>query len=470
MQSKNKYTVLRNFSPQGLDAVEPGCLHEESNNSVCLLTFIMLSEREYTIRSLKRYWVNTSEPIRSLPIPKIERPLRENLPPKMKEITLPQWAECYGVNGAILVPCWAAGSESTDNWQKTDWFNVVFWYMQGLAERSHENISGPIHSYGKLLKGWDKRIWQYSWVNRIALFLRRWAAMENGIDEVELLGLLPEAQLTITHDVDAVSKTLIIRLKQTVFNVFNTCKLLMHGEWEMGWQRLQKSLRFLFSNDNYWCFSDITKLEEKFGIRSHFNFFVKESQGFQRSLKEIIFDPGYDVQSSQLKAQIRDLHTGGWTVGLHPSYLHWDNAEYLKRTRATLESVLGKSVKVCRQHWLRFSWQRTWQAQQDAGFTLDTTLGFNDFAGFRNGAALGFHPWDFSNKCPMLIESLPMVLMDSHLYDHGTNSPSELNDEIDRLLNEVMFVKGQGTIIWHQRVFSVDYGWRREFEKIIQNI
>ena len=46
-------------------------------------------------------------------------------------------------------------------------------------ERIWEKKFGPIHSYSFRLKGWDNRVWDYAWVNRIALFLKSWSIKLN---------------------------------------------------------------------------------------------------------------------------------------------------------------------------------------------------------------------------------------------------------------------------------------------------
>ncbi len=45
-------------------------------------------------------------------------------------------------------------------------------------------------------------------MNRIALFLRRWAAREQGMSEEDLFDSLPKAEIILTHDVDAIAKNL----------------------------------------------------------------------------------------------------------------------------------------------------------------------------------------------------------------------------------------------------------------------
>lgn len=429
----------------------------------------MKARRQYALDCLKRYWPQGATPIASLPIPTVSWPSTEPLPPEMAVIQLPAWAASYGVNGCLIAPRWSLATGDSAPWMRTDWVSVIFWYITGWAERAHEHLYGPIHSYSYRLRGWDGRLWDHAWVNRIALFLRAWASRVNAIPAAELLGPLPKAEVEITHDVDAVRKTGIIRLKQAAFHFFNALRLFIGGTTEEGLKKLQDGFHFLFSRDDYWCFDRIMSLETQAGTRSCFNFFAGTPPG-HRTLSESLLDPSYDVLAPKMKKQINVLSAGGWTIGLHPSFAAWKDAKRISEEKARLERALNDVVSTCRQHWLRFSWEDTWRAQQHAGIKTDTTLGFNDRPGLRSGAALRFHPWNFFEEKPMEIEALPMLLMDSHLYDYKTLSPAARLAQVDRWIDEIQFVGGQVSIVWHQRVMSRDYGWEDGFRYLLDKL
>ena len=88
---------------------------------------------------------------------------------------------------------------------------------------------GPIHSYSFRLKKWDNRFWERAWVNRMALFLREWAGNKNSCSPDTLFGELPNSDVILTHDVDAISKTLAISLKQSAFTGFNIFRNMAAG-------------------------------------------------------------------------------------------------------------------------------------------------------------------------------------------------------------------------------------------------
>ncbi len=429
----------------------------------------MDQERNYILRTLACYWPNNAQPILNLPIPHIKYEHLQSFPPQVQFINLPQWSAEIGVNGQMLIPQQAITPGEGPAWCRTDWFSVAFWYLNGLAERTFESQYGPIHSYSFRLKGWSSSLWEYAWVNRIALFLRRWASRLQEADEEILLGPLPKTKISVTHDVDTISKTIAIRLKQSAFHTFNSFKYLQNKNLSGTFQKLRKANQILLSRDNYWCFEQIIQLEEAYNQRSCF-YIYGGLTGWRRHPQQILIDPAYKANHPKLKELIRWLHKEGWEIGLHQSFNAWANPALMTQELERVEEALGTTITTCRQHWLRFSWLHTWQAQQDVGLRLDSTLGFNDRSAFRNGAALQFNPWDFEKRQPMTIEARPMVLMDSHLYDYREYTDDERQAELSRWFDEIRFVGGIATVIWHQRVMSRDYGWGEGFKQVLENI
>lgn len=161
-------------------------------------------------------------------------------------VILPEWSDDLGSGGGLLVPRSLIVTTEGPEWARTDWLSVIFWYLNGNAERCFEEQNGSIHSYSSHLKQWDSRIWDHAWVNRIALFLRRWAARELNRSEVDVFGPLPEANIVLTHDLDAIQKTMAIRFKQTIFILWNSLKSLLEKKFIESYQKAQQALRFFF--------------------------------------------------------------------------------------------------------------------------------------------------------------------------------------------------------------------------------
>jgi len=64
----------------------------------------------------------------------------------------------------------------------------------------------------------------------------------------------------------------------------------------------------------------------------------------------------------------------------------------LKRQKRALEKALDHEVVSIRQHYLHYDIRITPAVHGEAGFKYDSTLGFNDNAGFRFGTC---YPWHF---------------------------------------------------------------------------
>ena len=375
---------------------------------------------------------------------------------------LPSWAADLGDGGALLVPASAVGDGPGEGWQRTDWLGAAEWYLSGTAERAFEERHGPIHSYSFRLGGWDARLWRRAWVNRIALFLRRWAASIRGGDERDLFGPVPRAEIVMTHDVDAVRNSLSLRLKQSAFHAFNAVRNAGAGRLKRAARKSADSARFFFGSSKLWFFDEITSKEADLGIRSHFNFYARTGR---KSLAAAIIDPRYEVSEPKLRAELQRLARGGWRIGLHQSFDSWADPDRMRREKQMVETAAGVPVTSCRQHWLRFSWTRTWSAQREAGFELDTTLGFNDRPGFRTAAALRFQPIGGST-----FEVMPSILMDSHLYDYSEMTDQQRLDEMAHWIGEVKTVGGAAAVLWHQQVVGPQYGWGAGFDELLRLI
>lgn len=63
-----------------------------------------------------------------------------------------------------------------------------------------------------------------------------------------------------------------------------------------------------------------------------------------------------------------------------------------------------------------------------------------------------------------------MVFMDSHFYDYLDLERDARVPEMKRWLDEIRFVRGQASVIWHTHVLTGDYGWGEGFEQLVQEL
>ena len=418
--------------------------------------------REHVLSALSDYWSEDQKRVKELPIPICPNPAIQ-LPLQLTTIRLPSWANECGVDSQLLIPRELV--QEGNDWQKVDWWLAAFLLLEGWHERLWEAQHGPIHSYSFRLKGWDVRAWEHAWVNRIGLFLRKWAIQQSEDGDTGKLGPLPNTKIHMTHDVDAVAKTLPIRLKQGVFNLFNAAQSLRNGQFRQTADRLRQATRFLLGNENWWTFDRLQQWEAQNGIHATYHFHADPQS---KSFKRWLFDPGYDIASPKLKTLLRQLASQGHTIGLHPGFETWQDTEQITAQRNCVEQAAGVQVSSCRQHWLRFSWEKTWMAQAQSGLRCDRTLMFNDRFGFRNSSALLWNPWNPVTCSSHLVSVEPTILMDSHLYDYQSLEPLQQRKVIGTLMNECRIVHGKAAILWHPHTLTKDYGWSDGFGDVVE--
>lgn len=420
--------------------------------------------RDHVLSSLERYWPKQQHHISTLPIPGI--PITQAcVLPEYVMISLPDWADQTGVDGALLVPRAACQSDENPDWQQVDWWLAAFLMLECWPERDFEQKNGPIHSYSMRLKGFDPRVWDRAWVNRIALFLRAWTGFETDTDPNLLFGPAPEAKITFTHDVDAVTKTLAIRLKQGGFNLVNCVRHAVGIEFGNALKDLRTASGFLFRRDDWWVFDWLLLQEKTCNINAVFNFYADTRQ---KNIRRWLFDPGYDISDEKLQNLVESIRQSNGTIGLHPSFDSWNDSRLIHSQKQHLESISGMPVNSCRQHWLRFGWTQTWAAQEQAGLELDTTLMFNDRPGFRNAAAVIWRPWNSRIERPHTIKAMPTLFMDSQFYDYHSMTAEERFNAMCYWLDEVHQVGGQVAVLWHPHTLSTDYGWRAGFADLLK--
>ena len=133
-----------------------------------------------------------------------------------------------------------------------------------------------------------------AWVNRIFLFLCRWYSRSKQSDEVTIFGKKPQAKVYLTHDVDYISKTNPLRLKKTVFNLFNLSQSIANRERGLS-SKVKDIFKFPLNKQDYWEFDQISDLEEKIRAKSCWNFYSRPSGKRSFSPKLKLLDPSYDI-------------------------------------------------------------------------------------------------------------------------------------------------------------------------------
>jgi len=379
-------------------------------------------------------------------------------------VVLPDHLTDLGVDGRLLVDAGALDGATPDDpeaWRRFDWWLALFSSLSGAHEVRHEIANGPIHSYAFRLGDTPTGLHGHAWANRIMRVLLRLA----GLDESS-----PPPSIEVTLDLDAIRKTTPIRGKQSAFELFNAARGLASLDAGVAMRRARRGVTFALSAPDYETADDLIGMMRSRGVEPGTIHAAGRPPERAFSARDWLFDPGYRTDDPALPGVLATYREAGFEIGLHPCYGTWRSRERLEEEAAALKLVTGRAPTRCRQHWLRFSWLETWRAQSQAGITLDSTLGFNDRPGFRAGACLRYHPWDFDRQRPHELETLPIILMDSHAHAYRELDAEARRALIGRLLGEVASVGGEAAILWHPHTLASDYGWRDGFAETLDAI
>lgn len=254
--------------------------------------------------------------------------------------------------------------------------------------------------------------------------------------------------ICLTHDVDDIYPPLSHRILSGLYS-------LKKRDWSglkthLLWNIIGKQA------SPYINFQKIMDLEEKYGAKSTFYFMAAER------------DPRrFRYHIEDIADEVKSIVRSGWEVGLHGGYYSFHDIDAIKREKKRLESVLGSEVIGYRNHYLRFQVPDTWELLEKCGFQYDTTYGYTNAVGFRNGMCHPFRPYHLQRRQWMNIYELPLHVMESAMFDFA--KPHEAWELVRQLLEKAELNRGVITVLWHNNVFSCPFRdrWAEIYEKIL---
>lgn len=188
---------------------------------------------------------------------------------------------------------------------------------------------------------------------------------------------------------------------------------------------------------------ELLKAGEEHDFRS--TLFVVPRRGNKR-------DPNYSLD--QISPLLPDAAKKGFPAGVHGSYGSLTEDRTLSSEVLAMRERTGRKPLAARQHWLRFGeHQRLFAEVARAKLLCDSTLGFPDAVGFRNGASFVFPPYDFENRRAHRFLEVPLVLMDGALHTASRflkEKPQQLADII--LSESRKYGWGGVAVLWHNPV------------------
>jgi hypothetical protein len=212
-------------------------------------------------------------------------------------------------------------------------------------------------------------------------------------------------------------------------------------------------------NSVYFNFKDIISLESKYNAKSSFYFMASDKDPVRHR---------YEIE--HISGELDYIRDQGCEIGLHTGYYSYDNLNQIKKEKERIEKLLGMKLIGVRNHYLRFDIPDTWRLLNKAGFKYDTSFGYVDMIGFRNGMCHPFFPYDWEKNEFIDLTEIPLNIMDGSFFNYMNLNVAQAWDFTKQLIDICEKYSGVLTILWHNATFSQPYmnDWARLYEKILK--
>ncbi len=223
------------------------------------------------------------------------------------------------------------------------------------------------------------------------------------------------------------------------------------------WQKVKQKLRFIKHGkaaDPNHTFAEYFSWRDKYEVDLAFYFIAQNTAGK--------IDEDYQLADAPVKEILQDLLLQRAEIGVHGSYLSYNDASLLKTQKEILQKALKQlhsdtEIIGNRMHFLRWDNVKTVDALEKAQFFYDTSLGFADHIGFRRGICYPFPLYHLQERRKTNVQERPLLVMDVSLLSKNYMYLSYQNaTEIAvALKQEVLKYQGDFTVLWHNSNLSL---------------
>jgi hypothetical protein len=171
----------------------------------------------------------------------------------------------------------------------------------------------------------------------------------------------------------------------------------------------------------------------------------------------------YDV--ADVRLELQKVISSGGEVGLHGMDA-WVDSTQGREECNRVSQTLDATVTGVRMHWLFFDGNSPAVLDQ-AGFSYDSTIGYNETVGYRAGTGQVYRP-----PGSVHLLELPLQIMDTALFYPGYLNLSEPEAErmVWKLIDGATEFGGALTINWHDRSIAPERLWGGFYLKLLQEL
>jgi len=167
----------------------------------------------------------------------------------------------------------------------------------------------------------------------------------------------------------------------------------------------------------------------------------------------------------QLRTSLSEIVTHGGEIGVHGIDAWRDTAE-ARKEREQIQALTQTPEVGIRMHWLFFDSESAGKLDE-AGFSYDSTVGYNDTVGYRAGTTQAFRPFGAKH----LLE-LPLHIMDTALFypTHLNLSPKQAMMRITDIVDDMKRFGGLLMVNWHDRSIAPERLWDDSYAELVEKL
>ncbi len=244
----------------------------------------------------------------------------------------------------------------------------------------------------------------------------------------------------ISHDIDH------LFLNQTTRRKFlNGTRGMLKGQLLSGLGFYKSMIKEKIFKD--YDLRNLLNINNRYGIKSTY-YFLSLQKG----------EEDFNYQLGDVSDQFRAVLKAGNEIGLHGGHKAFNNPEKLLQEKKMLEENIGIKVHGYRNHFLKFAIPVTWNNLQQAGFLYDSTLGYPDNVGFRNGVCYPFYPFDLEKNQFLDFIELPLTIMDATLFYYMRLDSNIAFKICKKIIDQIKECQGVLTLLWHNNFLTGEMG------------
>jgi hypothetical protein len=232
--------------------------------------------------------------------------------------------------------------------------------------------------------------------------------------------------LIISHDIDLTRKYGVKSLVKDTLSL-RVARLKEHYNMSV------------FGKNVYWNFQDLLRFYREKRLQSSFFVLAKKWEKTQYR---------YDIKQSKFKRLVQDILTQNHEIGLHSSRYSFDSPAVIIREKQKLEKIMGQPVQGVRQHYLRLLFPHAWRNFEQAGFSYDSSCGYNNAIGFRAGTSVPFRTFDYEQNKEIDLVEIPFSIMD-YAWEELSKDQLQRQNLFDKLIQQIVDTGGLIHVLWH---------------------